>query len=233
MFVKNDKTRDKLSEGRTSGMAFAFAKKKSDKKFETIMPVSPCKDYLNEVIYTENTGVPTSAYGFSYPKKQEIFNENVFLVIKMVPTLNGSYAYNKSLEEDAKQLKNNREKIEALLNKFEEALGLTDRTCIFEANDDYFLVKAPIDWKISTHSISMYTLILRAALTYNGECNIEDFLSKYDGHNMESGMIKGAKEVILQIIKDKKLPEQKRQHNDPKLYSPHNYGILDLVNFKK
>lgn len=218
-----------MSEGRTSGMGFGFLKKKGDSNFETIMPVSPCKDFLNEVIYTENTGIPTAAYGFSYKEKLNIFEDNVFLAIKMLPDKGGRYNYSSSLEGDTIKLKNQFKNIEKVLNDLESKLSLSDRTCIFEANDNFFLVKAPIDWRVSTHSMSMYTLILRSVLTHQGEMSIDSILSSYSGIQMERSMINATSKLIKSIIEKKKLPEQEVTHESMSNFSPHNYGIMHLI----
>jgi len=43
--------RNNLAEGRNFGMGFGFLKKLSNTKYKTIMPISPCKDYINDVLY--------------------------------------------------------------------------------------------------------------------------------------------------------------------------------------
>lgn len=231
MHIIDTQSRSKLSEGRTSGMGFGFLRKKDESNFETIMPVSPCKDYLNEVVYTENTGVPTSAYGFKYDKKLDIFTDNIFMAIKMMPDKQGNYNYANSLSGDQKKLKDQAKNIEKIMNDLEQKLGISDRTCIFEANDHFFLVKAPLDWKMSTHTISMYTLILRAALTHKGEMTIQGILDSYDGIQMEKSMINATSKLIKEIIEKNELPDQKMKHDSSTHFSPHNYGIMHLINY--
>ena len=49
--IINKQCRSKLCEGRSYQMGFAFLKKLDNNTFETVQPISPCKDYLNDVIF--------------------------------------------------------------------------------------------------------------------------------------------------------------------------------------
>ena len=66
--IIDKQNRGKLNEGRNYQMGFAFCKKVSNKVLETIQPISPCKDYLNDVVYSERTGKNVSAYGLNTSK---------------------------------------------------------------------------------------------------------------------------------------------------------------------
>ena len=76
MTITEKHDRNVLIEGRSSGMGFAMLKKDKT-NYETVNPLSPCKDYLNEVVFTENTGYPTKAHGLDYKEKLDIFKDKV------------------------------------------------------------------------------------------------------------------------------------------------------------
>ena len=72
MEIINNFDRLKLSEGRNFGIGFAFLKKITNNKFETLNAFTACKDYLNDLIYVETTKKNlTRIHGF----KHEITNE--------------------------------------------------------------------------------------------------------------------------------------------------------------
>lgn len=179
--VKDVCDRNKLSEGRNFNMGFAFCKQLQDGSFETIQPLSPCKDYLNDVVYTEHTGNDFNACGLT-TKKTGIFEEqpHAFIAIKMLSPKGGVY---QQLEESKALLKANSKNIETLLNFVEEQFepqGCTDRTAITETSDpDLFLLAVPLWWCRSTHLISLYALIVRMGQFWGGKGNPSTFLETY------------------------------------------------------
>ena len=54
MITENYK-RKELGEGRDHGLGFAFLKKNKKDDYETRNAFTACKDYLNDLIYVENT----------------------------------------------------------------------------------------------------------------------------------------------------------------------------------
>lgn len=182
--VKDVCDRKVLSEGRNYNMGFAFCKLMADGTFETIQPLSPCKDYLNDVIYSEHTGKPFSACGLN-TKKTGIFEEqpHAFLAIKMLSPKGGGWPGTGSLQEAKDRLKKNYIYIETLLNHVEESFtkqGLIERTAISPTQDeDLFLLAVPLWWCRSTHLISLYSLLVRMGQFWNGEGDPQSFLENY------------------------------------------------------
>ncbi|HEY0749830.1 MAG TPA: hypothetical protein VGD26_01665 [Chitinophagaceae bacterium] len=180
--VKDVCNRSVLSEGRTFNMGFAFCKQMDDGSFETVQPLSPCKDYLNDVVYSEHTGKPFMACGLC-TKKTGIFEAGpyAFLAIKMLSHKGREWD---GLPEAQARLKKNFKNIEKLLNYVEEQFSkydLTDRTSITATQDqDLFLLAVPLWWCRSTHLISLYSLFVRMAQFWDGEGSPQAFL---DGYN--------------------------------------------------
>lgn len=232
--IKEVKDRSKLCEGRSSGMAFAMLQKKG-KVFETVQPLSPCKDFLNEVIFTENTGIQSRAFGLHCKEKLGIFQDDVgYMAIKMLPSTYGEgYTYSSSLEEDRKKLRKNYKLTQKYLNMFEEAIDMKGRTSIVKKNDDYFLVRFPLGWSTSTVGISLLSLLTRVAMVYDGKQGLLEFLEKYSYNKSDKELIVGAMKNIKKILDTKKMPEQpefNKEQAEKLMFSPHNLGIVS-VNF--
>lgn len=84
--------RTKLAEGRDQGMAFTWLLPKGDNTYDTIFHMSPCKDFLNEPLFTENTGLPSYAHGLKCDKPIGIFKDNCgYLGITILKRNSGGY----------------------------------------------------------------------------------------------------------------------------------------------
>ena len=217
--------RSSLCEGVTSGMGFAFAKKTETDTYETVSPISTCKDFLNEVVYTEATGFSSRAYGMNWDKKVDLFKDRVYLVIKMLARKGGSgYSYaNSTLEKDTALLCNNYKNMQAFMRCFDEILGLKP-TKIAQSENGMFLVTLDKEWVSTTYSISLYTLLIRAALVYE-DGDFLKFLDNYKYSNYDAGLLRSSRKGINKIIETKELPTYSQQELETKR-CPHNEGIL-------
>lgn len=224
-----------LFEGRSSGMGFAMLKRTGDSTFDTVQPISPCKDYLNEVIFTENYDVPTAGCGLKYSKKNNILDKTSFMVITAQTVHKGEgFYYNKlSFKQYSELLEKNYKVAERFLNILEKAIGITG-TKITKANDTYYLVELDMEWAKSTFAISLYTLLLRVGIFYDEDKYKDDIMSFLenvgtDTNNIEMFLIKSAIPAIQEILKKSKIPSQSEdtinvvRNNGG---SPHGYGIL-------
>src|SRR5665647_1670734 len=76
--------RSVLNEGRSVGLGYGFCKREGD-TFTTAMPITACKDYLNDQVYSEVTGIPARNYGFS-SVRQDIFADGWgYLAMSVLP----------------------------------------------------------------------------------------------------------------------------------------------------
>lgn len=198
--------RSLLVEGRNYQMGFAFCKKVNTTVYETIQPISPCKDYLNDVVFSEITGKPVQAYGLK-TKKLNIFGRRAYIAIKICP----SYSKEK---EDKQNLNNNILNIEKFMNNFEVLLGLrkTKIKKITETegnkdNDNSFIVSLPSDFLIGTYSISLYTLLLRVSQWYDGKQDVIEYLKTFKAFGPDIYIINSALPKLERIIKEG-FPEQ-------------------------
>jgi hypothetical protein len=155
--------RKKLQEGRNYGIAFAFAKRDGD-TYELVMPCSACKDYLNDQLYSEVTGKPYSAYGFN-SKKTGCFKDGMgYLAVAVLDYHSGGKYVGR--DKDEAYLEAHLGAVESFLRAFEGKLGIklaSDTTCIrIEQNRYLFIV--PAWWLDATWKISLYSLLIRAAV---------------------------------------------------------------------
>lgn len=204
--------RSKLGEGRTSNIGFGFLQKLSDHKYETAHAPSPCKDYLNDVVYGEHLEVEVTVYGLHY-KPQGIFDKvTSYMVMKVFPPNRprpgngqaGAYygGINKTLEEDIKLLETNYKNIEKLINWVEDKIAVK-RTTITKANDDFYLITFDYYWSSQTYLISLYTLLLRMSQIYDGKESPEEFYNNYK-HPNDIMLWNQAKPKLMLLLQGKK-----------------------------
>lgn len=236
--VENKFNRYSLNEGRDSGMGFAFIKK-TLKGFQTLQSPSPCKDYLNDIVFTAHTGKEFSCHGLNSKFTINHFTDKYsYLVINILDRPCSTYTTDQILKLD-REYKN----LQLFINTIEKALKFKYKTkiikcdfnCDHEQNKKGYIVKFSSIWTASTAYISLYSLLLRVGIytdvNYYLEQNSNEY--KYTGTFLNDvSLIKKAKEWT-QLIKgytDKssrlvtKLPVIEFDMEQAK-YSIHNDGI--------
>jgi hypothetical protein len=166
--IKELQKRSKLDEGRNYGVGFTILNKKGS-KFETYLPFTACRDYLNDFAYVEST---KKEIGFIYGYNHKLLNcfDNKNIVYFGVNTLHykdgGKYDKFDKLQDI---LINNYKNLELFLNKIETDLNIKIKTFI-ELDEDTLIIKCSKFWVKSTPLISVYTLLIRCyfnILTHN------------------------------------------------------------------
>lgn len=157
--IKELQKRSKLSEGRNYGVGFTILNKKGS-KFETYLPFTACRDYLNDFAYVESTKKEIGEiYGYNHKLLNCFDNKNI--VYFGVNTLHykGGNNYDK-FNELQNILINNYKNLELFLNRIEDNLGVKIKTSI-ELDEDTLIIKCSKFWVKSTPLISVYTLLIR------------------------------------------------------------------------
>lgn len=228
--IIDKQNRSLLNEGRNNGMGFAFLKKVNDKTFETVQPISPCKDYLNEVVFTEKYNIPTKGCGLKYLQKKNIFKRVGYLVISILKTKTLSYNYSNSYETDCEKINTNYENIQLFLNKIENLINIKTKTKLRKTKDNEILVSMSYKWCESTIAISLYSFLLRIGLLYDGEKDPIKFIKEFDYNKGDKSLVEQILPKLNIIIKKKQLPKNRfdysRKHLEKFLMSPHNNGIF-------
>lgn len=210
--IQLDPTRSKLSEGRSQGIGFAFLKRVGEQSFAGVNPISPCKDYLNDVVYSEVTGRPYRAYGLSTVKTECFEKDGAFLVFascgqKGCPPI----------ASEVKLLKENLPNMQKLINQLEALMKVEQKTKLIEAGENLIFAHVAPEWVTSSYTISLWAFIARNTLWSGGSDDPFAELAKAHGdeHHMP---------LVLESIKtfqSKGLPKT------PTPESPHSYGIAN------
>lgn len=178
-----------LEEGRNYGIGYAFAERIDTDTYEAVQPISPCKDYLNDVLYAEVTGnILPKVYGFKYDKIRGLIGkEYAYLVIGVYYNYKDSYYHKENYNREVDNLKSNYKNIESFLNQIEDKIGIEHKTEILEGNNNMFLVKMPVFWTQYLYLLSLYTLLIRSFQFYDGSMPALDAVkSKHKIYNEDS-----------------------------------------------
>jgi hypothetical protein len=223
--------RNRLCEGRNWQMGFAMLKKTAEDTYETVVPISPCKDYLNDVIFSEATGLPLQVYGAS-TKKTGIFETEpmAYMGFKICPKF-GSKTYN-GMEADILNLEKNIKNIETLINYVEEQFKLKERSTFHKAEEGHYLAIMPMWWVKYTYLISLYTLLVRMAQFWNGEGTAQQYLDKYSTP-LDKSLWDGAKPAYKFILEDGLYKQDLSKWKSTDSYTIHNCGIVGINTYLK
>lgn len=157
--IKELQDRSKFNEGRDFGVGFTILNKKGS-KFETYLPFTACRDYLNDFAYVESSKKEIGKiHGYDHKVLNCFDNKNI--VYFGVNVLHYKYGgnYNK-FDELQKILINNYKNLELFLNRIKTNLGITIKSSI-ELDEDTLIIKCSKFWVKSTPLISVYTLLIR------------------------------------------------------------------------
>ena len=167
--IKELQERSKLNEGRNFGVGFTILNKKGS-KFETYLPFTACRDYLNDFAYVESTKKEIGQiYGYDHKLLNCFDKKNI--VYFGVKTLhrNKEGDYDK-FDECQSKLINNYKNLELFLNRIEDELGIKIKSSI-ELDEDTLIIKCSKFWVKSTPLISVYTLLIRCYFNNDLEGN--------------------------------------------------------------
>ena len=85
--IKELQKRSKLNEGRNYGVGFTILNKKGS-KFETYLPFTACRDYLNDFAYVEST---KKEIGEIYGYNHKLLNFTFFGLLALIEVVVFSY----------------------------------------------------------------------------------------------------------------------------------------------
>lgn len=161
--------RKKLIEGRDYGIGMAFLTPKNYMlqkgiSFRAMQAFSCCKDYLNDVVYVEETTKPLKKiYGFKH-KYTGLFRKKTYVYLGVRALHYNSTPLKKwnKFDEATKLLQENYINLERAINALEAHLKLSNgRTTIKGISGDVLILKVPRVWVKKGFLISLYTLFIR------------------------------------------------------------------------
>jgi hypothetical protein len=220
-FILIDKQdRSKLSEGRNYQMGFGFATKKGF-TIELAYPISPCRDYLNDEVWSEVTGKSYSAYGLNSSKKNLFKNNEAYLVFSICKQGRNLTEYS-NYKRDYNMLAENYKNLQIFLNWFEDKLNVKQKTKITKLEDNKYLAVFDLFWSLETYKISLFTLLMRIGFFYKkGDCM--EYLNKFEYNSDDKYLINTCIDKISRLLKGE-IPKQDLS----KVYAPHNIGICSF-----
>lgn len=249
--------RNSLNEGRSFGMGYSVLKKLEDNNYETYLPFTACKDYLNDLVYIENTGlkITKKIHGYSHSKKK-IFQDKDYFHLGICTLDYNQFNYQhdgirkwNEFETMNKILISNAENLLSHVHKLEERFGHSTLKSKIEKIDDVILfndikngkssfqaiiLKVPTYWTVTPIMFSFYCMFIR--LTFNildDKISLEDLLDsvKYPPFIKGDQYFKGNLQVLLNSSNTKFYFNQYQYDLSlNSLNDIHNYGI---INFSK
>lgn len=148
-----------------------------------------CRDYLQLVVWSEITGRSTNHLGFYYcggpmqlPKKR--FKMGLDYIMA-----------NKNIAFRPEQMN----MMKLILHYFEDSMGIERSSFKLKNNNDFILVESSTRWIQRPYLTSLYTLLLRYALKYDGE-TMDEFILNPRGLYADSHYFRKASAVIKLIL---------------------------------
>ena len=195
--IKELQERSKLCEGRNYGVGFTILNKKGS-KFETYLPFTACRDYLNDFAYVESTKKEIGQiYGYDHKLLNCFDKKNIvyFGVKTLHRNKEGNYD---KFDECQSKLINNYIHLEIFLNKIETDLNIKIKTRI-ELDEDTLIINIPIDFLSSGATTPRKIENLKKSLAERFETRVIDSVIQSDkSSSIQSG--------IESIINEKILP---------------------------
>lgn len=231
--IEEKQDRKKLAEGRSYGIGFSILNKISNNKYETYLPFTACKDYLNDFSYVEWTKNEIgSIYGYNHKLLNCFDKRRIFYL--GVNTLNYKDGREwKDKEKATNILIENKDNLQQLINTIEDKLNIS-KTSI-SIDEDTLIVKAPIYWSKSTALISVFTLLIRCYFDFKLDPNkdlIEQLIAHKPFITEDSYLKNNVIEFINNIGKYKydKINYESLGILKTNAGSVHNFGISGYLN---
>lgn len=223
-FVNNlQGERTKLNEGRSQGDAFAFCKKTAPGVFEAIQPLSTCKDYLNDVVWSENTGNSGLFYGLQSKPCGCFGGRYAYIAISILPHArdpNYKHPKHDKLVEGLISLCN--PKRPSLLRQAEEALDVKWKTKFFDAGEGVVIAVLPRFWTEYMYLISLWSLLTRLDITYDGKLDLVKYMETYSWD--DTYVVKGVLPRLKRLIKGERPKQPMPDAKSANTYNVHNAG---------
>ena len=159
--------RKNLIEGRNYGVGFCWCNHQGD-TLTQINPISPCKDYMNDIVWSERTGKSGVFYNFSAsPRGIWKGQDHGVLMISVLDFFSGC-PYERKAKEIA-YLEDHHDSVAKFLNHFEgiisKATGRTiNPTQSVRVAKNQYAFFIDLFWTEQTYLISIYCNFLRLAV---------------------------------------------------------------------
>lgn len=209
--------RASLSEGRNYGFASTLAKRK-DNKFISYCPLTCCKDFVSDLVYSEITGKEYNIYGLkSY--KYGLFADGVGYLIFGIEKQGRELVEYTNYKRDYEMLASNYKNLQKFINWFEKEFKVESLTEIKQIGENRYVATFPLFWADGTYLISLYGLLLRVGMFYKNE-DVMAYLKDFKHDSGDAMMINTVMNKIERMLKGE-IPKQ----DLGSCHSPHSIGI--------
>jgi len=232
--IKELQERKTLGEGRNYGTGFSILNKIDDDKYETYLPFTACRDYLNDFAFCEEKKVEIGNACEYNHKVLNCFDGKTEFYFGINTLHNQSGSNWNKYDEHSKLLKNNYKNLEILLNRIEELLNLPMKSSI-ELDEETLIITTPIYWSQNGPLISAYTLLIRCFFNITDKMvnmSLDEIFKTHKPFIQADGyMFKNLQGFYSQILKDKSVFENinYEKYNIPPNTTVHNFGIGGLL----
>lgn len=155
--------RKELCEGRNYGVGFAIARPE-DNQVVLLMPISPCKDYLNDIVWSEHTGKSGENCGLK-SSPQQAFDTGIACMVVAICHYQCGSNYQK-YDKEIKYLDDNLDKLCEFIIFFERHINASKKgpiiltTAVKAETNRYVFYFDPI-WVSAIYMISFYSMLIR------------------------------------------------------------------------
>ena len=216
-----------FGEAHSYGLEYSLlSKRKNTNGYVAIHSPVLCKDFLSDLLWAEHTNNRVSIYGFSWRGGQrKSFNIKTKKTFRLGIRLKGRRGLYENLEAP---------KLQEFLNEFEDLVGLP-HSKVLHINDREAVVEFDKEWTTQPVRVSLFTLLVRVGLRYNG-CGVENWIAKihkYGNGAVGSGdasLLHEAQQNFDNIFKRKCLDFNQTYKQYSKVDVVHGYS--GIANFK-
>lgn len=208
---------------------FAFI---DDETGKTITPFCMCKDFFNDMFWSNKVKKPITKFGFKWEpnKHKDVLNRDILsLTIRLRDKIN----YEKFFEITDKELKG----VKSILNKFEKVNKFIKTKVEYSDEKKYLIISFDNKWSDVPYLLSAFLFIIRLGLTYDGKSDIieyfkvtsKEFISPNDAMYFKSAetRIKHLLEGKIDKKQNYEMYDEHTIHSSSGLVNCHNYKIED------
>lgn len=156
--------RSVLSEGRNHGMGLALCKRTGD-TIETVGPISPCRDYLNDEVYSNHTHKPYGAWGYHAEDRKLWEAGRAYFAYSICGAGARNPTEYATMKRDLQEIEDNADNILKFINDFENPMGASP-TIILKFGPNTYVADTDLLWVKWTYLTSLFSVLITNATTY-------------------------------------------------------------------
>lgn len=194
---------------------------------ENVSQIVKCKDFFQDIFWSRAKKSSSSIYGFSWShdKNNEVFSRKWLTIFARIKTVK-DHNLTTITKEQVKNLK-------IFLNEFCKALKIPLCTTTLDSTEKYVVVKFNSKWTTIPYLLSGFFLYVRLGLTYDGERDIVEYISKDSNKFLSTNdpiYVKSAMQKIKDMLEGK-LDTKQTYDSYINISDVHNNS--GIVNYKK